>query len=330
MFKRSLAFAAVVIGFATAAHPADFKIMIAVWRNCEEACHGFQDALKEDGLDVEFLIRDAEQDKSKLSGFVKEAREEKVDLILSWGTSVTRGTAGKLDQLDDPAFNHDIPQIFTVVADPVGAGVVESLDHTGRPNLTGTFNRVPERVNIDTIRTYDPDFEHLGLLYNVNENNSVLKRDELQRLSQEMGFAFTALELPLDATGAPRVEDIAPAVAQLKAAGVDFIYVGSSSFLDINRDVFTGSAVENGLPVLSPYERLVTESQALISIAARYYDTGRLAGKLAEKILVEGAVPGDLPVARMTDFAFVINMGVARKLNLFPPIELLQAAETVD
>jgi putative ABC transport system substrate-binding protein len=330
MFKRSLAFAAVVIGIATAAHPADFKVMIAVWRGCEEACHGFQDALKEDGVDVDFLIRDAEQDKSKLSGFVAEARAQKVDLILSWGTSVTRGTAGKLDQLDDPTFNHDIPQIFTVVADPVGAGVVESLDRTGRPNVTGTFNRVPERVNIDTIRTYDPDFEHLGLLYNVNENNSVLKRDELQALSQEMGFAFTALELPLDATGAPRVEDIPPAVAQLKAAGVDFIYLGSSSFLDVNRDVFTGSAVENGLPVLSPYERLVTGSQALISIAARYYDTGRLAGKLAKKILVEGAVPGDLPVARMTDFAFVINMGVARKLNLFPPLELLQAAETVD
>ncbi len=330
MFKRSIAFTAVAIGFATAAYSADYKVMITLWNGCEEACHGFRDALTEDGLDVEFLIRDAAQDKSRLGGFVAEARDEKVDLILSWGTSVTSGTAGRLDQLSDPAFNHEIPQVFTVVADPVGAGIVESLDLTGRPNVTGTFNRVPERVNIDTIRIYDPEFEHLGLLYNVNENNSVLKRDELQALSQEMGFAFTALELPIGANGAPRIEDIAPAVAQLKAAGVDFIYLGSSSFLDVNRDLFTGSAVENGLPVLSPYERLVTGSQALISIAARYYDTGRLAGKLAENILVEGTVPGDLPVARMTDFAFVINMSVARKLNLFPPIELLQAAETVD
>lgn len=328
--KRILCAAAVAASFASAAHPADFTIMIAVWRSCEEACHGFQDYLNEAGLDVEFLIRDAEQDSSRLAGFLAEARDEQVDLILSWGTSVSRGIAGTLDQLDDPAFNHDIPQIFTVVADPVGAGIVESLDHTGRTNVTGTFNRVPEHVNIETIRIYDPDFDHLGLLYNTNENNSVLKRDEMQALSAAMGFTLTAIELPLDGNGTPNPADIEPAVAQLAEAGVDFIYLGSSSFLDINRETFTRAAVENGLPVISPYERLVTGSHALISIAARYYDTGRLAGRLAEQILVDGEVPGDLPVARMTDFAFVINMRVARQLDMFPPIELLQSAETVE
>ncbi len=32
----------------------------------------------------------------------------------------------------------------------------------------------------------------------------------------------------------------------------------------------------------------------------------------------------------MTDFAFVINMDVAGKLKLFPPLDLLQIAETVN
>ncbi len=189
---------------------------------------------------------------------------------------------------------------------------------------------MPESVNIETIRAYHPGFSHLGLIYNTNEKNSVLKHAEIAALSEEMGFELTALELPLGADGKPRVEDIAPKTAELKAAGVDFIYLGSSSFLRANRDAFTGAAVENGIPVLSPYERLVRNSQALISVAARYADVGRLAGMQAEKILAGGAVPGDLPVARMTDFAFVINMGVAKKLKLFPPLELLQIAETVN
>jgi putative ABC transport system substrate-binding protein len=90
------------------------------------------------------------------------------------------------------------------------------------------------------------------------------------------------------------------------------------------------AAVENRLPVISPYERLVRESQALISVAARYYDVGRLAGRQAERILVDDAVPGDLPVARMTDFAVVINLEVAKALKLFPPMGLLQVAETVN
>ena len=118
-------------------------------------------------------------------------------------------------------------------------------------------------------------------------------------------------------------------MAALKAAGVDFLYLGSSSFLRANRDAVSDAAVKNGIPVFSPYEKLVRDSQALISVAARYADVGRLAGQQAEKILVGKVAPGDLPVLRMTDFAVVVNMGIAKKLKRFPPIELLQVAETV-
>ena len=82
--------------------------------------------------------------------------------------------------------------------------------------------------------------------------------------------------------------------------------------------------------MLSPYEQLVRNEKALVSVAARYYDVGRLAGAQAERILVEGIRPGDLPVVRMTEFAVVINLAVAKSLNLFPPMDLLQIAEIVN
>ena len=329
MLRLALA-AAFAACLATQATAAQFKVMIATWRGCEEACNGFQDYLNDAGINIEFLIRDAGRDPSKLPAFIAEARAEKVDLILTWGTSVTRGIAGTLEDLDNPNIPHEIPRVFTVVADPIGARIVESFEKTGRKNVAGTFNRVPERVNIETIRLYLPSFSHLGLLYNRNEKNSALKHEEMAALSAEMNFAYTAVELPLHADGKPRPEDIGPKMAELRAAGVDFLYLGSSTFLDVNRDVYTAAALENGIPILSPYERLVRDSQALISIAAPWYDTGRLAGAQAEKILIGGATPGDLPVARVTDFSFVINMEVARKLDLPPPIELLLIAETVN
>lgn len=330
MLRAFLAAAAVAAGLASSAAAADYKVLIATWRGCEEACRGFQDYLTEKGLDIEFILRDAGQREDVLPAVLAEARAAEVDLILSWGTSVTRGIAGTLADIGDPAFNHDIPQIFTIVADPVGAGLIDSLDDTGRANLTGTYNRMPEEVTVETIRSYHPEFRRLGLLYNTNEANSVLKRDELAGLTEAMGFELTALELPLGGDGNPTVEGIAPKIAELKAAGVDFVYVGSSSFLQENGAAFTTAAVENGLPVLSPYERLVRESQALISVAARYYDVGRLAGAQAERILVGGAAAGDLPVVQMTAFAVVVNLDVAKALNLFPPMELLQIAETVN
>lgn len=338
--KENKMFRSLVLGAALAFGPvvlqpsaaqAEARLIYGIlWRGCEEACQGFQDHLSEAGVESEFVIRDAAQDGSRLPGFLAEARAAGADLILTWGTSATRGIAGTLADLDDARFNHDIPQVFTVVADPVGAGIIESLEMTGRANLTGTFNRVPERVNINTIRSYMPGFRRLGLIYNVNEPNSVIKRDEIAALSAEMGFDLVAVELELRGDGRPAVEDIPGAVATLKARQVDFIYLGSSSFLDVNRDLFTGAAVDHGLPVLSPYERLVRDSRALLSVSARYYDVGRLAGMQAEKILVGGATPGDLPVARATDFAYVVNMEVARELNLYPPVAILQIAETVN
>jgi putative ABC transport system substrate-binding protein len=117
---------------------------------------------------------------------------------------------------------------------------------------------------------------------------------------------------------------------ELSDAGVDFIYLGSSSYLRIHADIFTSAAVENGIPVLSPYEEIVRENQALVSIAARAYDVGRVAAEQALRILRDGATPGDLPIERVTDFAYVVNMDVARRLNIFPPVEMLQVAETIN
>src|SRR3546814_12125130 len=117
---------------------------------------------------------------------------------------VTLGIGGTLSQLDDPARNHEIPEIFMIVADPVGASIVESLEHTGRPNLTGTYNRVPEAVNIETNRAYLPSFKRLGLLYNSHEQNSVLNRDELAALTDEQGFQLIARGIPLGDDGVTR------------------------------------------------------------------------------------------------------------------------------
>ena len=327
--KIATAALAVALGVGTATAETA-NIMIVTWRGCEEACTGFQDYLTASGHDVAFTLRDAEQDKTRLPGFLDEARQTGTELILTWGTSATIGIAGTLADLEAPQFNHTIPQIFMIVADPVGAGVVQSLEETGRANITGTYNRMPETVTLQTIRSYTPAFAHLGLLFNADEKNSVVKRDEMAALAAEQGIAFTAVELPLGADGHPRAQDIEAGMAALKAAGAEFVYVGSSSFLQAESEALHAAALATKMPVISPYEDMVRKGHALISVAARYSDVGRLAGRLAEQILFEGALPGSLPVARMQDFAITIDTNMARKIGVYPPLELLDIAETVE
>lgn len=249
--------------------------------------------------------------------------------MLTWGTSVTLGVVGTLDDTDDPRFLSGIPVVFTVVADPFGTRIAAGFESSGRTNVTGTFNRVPEAVNIEVIRQYDPGFSKLGLLYNLNEPNSILKMEELRELAPTLDVQLVALALDPAGDRIPDVASIPARMAELRDRGVRWVYLGSSSFLYKNGDLFTSSAVDNGIAIVSPYEDLVRQNQALLSVAARYHDIGRLAADQAVRILRDGATPGDLPIAQVTDFAYVVNMAVARKLERYPPFAFLQVAETV-
>jgi putative ABC transport system substrate-binding protein len=265
-------------------------------------------------------------DKSVLPQAVEEARALPADLVLTYGTSVTRGTIGTLA---NPLPLSDIPVVFTMVADPVGSGIVASFDGSGRPNVAGTFNRVPEAVNIEVIRQYDRAFAKLGLVYNSDEANSVAKRDEIAAIAPGLGIELVAVEIDPGNSGQPDPAAIPPRLAELRKLGVRWVYLGSSSFLSKNAAAFTAAAVENGIAVVSPYESMVRDEQALLSIAAREEDVGRLAAGQALRILRDGARPGDLPIVQINDFAYVVNMDVARRLELFPPLSFMQVAEAV-
>ena len=304
-------------------------IMGVFFRGCEEACEGFRAAIAESEEDIEVIIRDIAQDRSLLPGLVQEARALEVDLVLTWGTSVTLGIVGPLDSVHDPRFLNDIPVVFTVVADPFGARVAEGFEGSGRKNLTGTFNRVPEAVNIEVIRQYDPSFTKLGLIYNSNEENSLIKFHELSELAPTLDVELVAVEISGKGSAPPEPSAIPGAVHSLSEQGVRWMYLGSSSFLRQNGGLYTASAVEADIGVVSPYEGLVRDAAALLSVAARYEDVGRLAATQALRILRDGVGPGDLPIARMTDFAYVVNIDVAKALDRYPPFAFLQIAETV-
>lgn len=319
--------ASLAMGGTATAKP--LTIYMALWRGCEVACEGFKDAIVQSGVNAVFIERDAANDKSKPAEFVKEVQTLRPDLVVTWGTTMTQGMAGKLENAGDPAFITDIPIVYMIVADAVGAGIIKSLEKTGRDNVTGTHNRVPEEVNINAMRTYLSSFRKLGMLYNISEANSRSKVEEIRALSQPLGFELEAIAFDLDMTGQPDAATIPQKMQALRDRGVDFIYVGSSSFIEKNGMQFTSAALRAGLPVLSPYERLVTEADALLSISAHYDTVGELAAQQALSILVDGAKAGELPVLVVSHFAFIINMKSARQLKLFPPLELLHIAETV-
>lgn len=296
---------------------------------CDPICQGFEAEIRESGFDAEVIWRDYGLDKSRLPGLVAEAREIGADLILTNGTNATLGVIGTFGDIGNEAFVSEIPVVFTNVANPFSANIAEGFEGTGRANVAGTFNRPDEALNIQVIKTYDAEFDTLGLLYNSDELNSAIKHAELVELSQTLGFKLIAVELSENGQR-PDPASLPSALDHLQDNHVRWIYLGSSSFLQNYAEDFTRGSIDRGMAVVSPYEHLVRDSHALISVAAHLKDVGRLAARQALKILRDGETPGDLPIVKATDFAFVVNMDVARELNLIPPFAFLQIAQTVE
>src|SRR5215208_183255 len=87
----ALAASALVGAPPSLAAPMNYRVMMVLWRGCEDACRGFQDYLRSRNLPVDFLMRDVKQDASAFPTLVAEARSLHVDLVVTWGTTVTLG-----------------------------------------------------------------------------------------------------------------------------------------------------------------------------------------------------------------------------------------------
>lgn len=305
-----------------------FEIFIVTFRGCEEACDGFLDYLDASDMDVSVTLRDIDRDRELLPDLVGEVNEARPDLLVTWGTTVTLGMIGTIAD-GGSGFVEGVPTVFMIVADPVGAGIVTSLEASGRPLVTGTRNRVPESTQMEILAEYRP-FTKIGLVYNDTEVNAVLKAEEIHALGADLGFEVVERIVAVDAVGNPDVGDIEAAVADIAALGPTFLYLGSSSFLLENADAFTSAAIAHGLPVATAYDAMVRDSKALISVASAYYNVGQLAGFQAERILSDGEHPGDMEVLGLDRFTVLVNMETARELELYPPMLFLRFAEIVN
>ncbi|MGF7158909.1 putative ABC transport system substrate-binding protein [Rhodoligotrophos appendicifer] len=287
---------------------------------------GFDDYLAANGAKVEFIERDAQRDPSKIPGFVQEIHEMKPDLVYTWGTPVTLGTAGRYDAAEKAKYITEIPIVFALVSAPVQAGIVKSTEHPGR-NVTGAVHVVPTETQLRAMESYRP-FKKLGVLYSLNEQNSVSIVEDLKKLQGKLGFELIERTFRM-VDGKPVADGIPELIAEIKAAGADWLYLLPDTFLGTQYSVVAPAALSEKLPTFGAAELAIREGGALVALVARYYSVGQLAASKALKILEQGIPPEDIPIETLKRFSLIINMPVAKQLELYPPIEMLNYAEVL-
>ena len=304
-----------------------FHVFLVVWRGETVVEHGFRAHLRERGIRVRYTLRNIAQDRSRIPEIVAEIRAAKPDLVHTFGTSATLGILGPHTGAEPGAHVEGIPGVFSIVAYPVEAKIVPSFESTGRP-VTGTAFLAPIDSQLDAILAYR-SIDTLGVIYNSLERNSVINVDALRAGAEARGIQFLAAPVPLTAAGRPDAGRIGELVDDLAARGADFFYLGPDSFITVNSATITTLAAAHGVPVFAGTEATFERSQAMLGLVSRYYLIGKLAGAQAERILVGGERPEDIPVASLARFALLIRMPVALQLGIYPPLDLLRIAQVV-
>ncbi|MCC7219298.1 MAG: ABC transporter substrate-binding protein [Candidatus Contendobacter sp.] len=315
-------------GEATDPAARRYRILMLLWRGETEVEAGFKAYIQEHNLPFDLIIRNADQNSANIPALVAEARQLKPDLVYTWGTPLTLGVIGPYDQADPARYLTDLPVVFTMVAYPLESRIVPQLASSGR-NVTGTTHTIPAESQIKAIRAYRP-MNRLAAIYNPTEPNAVINIGELRKAAHRLNFELLAQPLPLDANGRPDANALPGLLAQLAAREPQFFYLGPDTWVSDHRQTITEEALRHHLPVFTSVDRPIKDSAVLMGLVAPYFHMGRFTAFKAEQILIERRLPQDLPIETLHRFTYIVKLPVARQLDLYPPLAILNYAEVIE
>jgi putative ABC transport system substrate-binding protein len=214
-----------------------------------------------------------------------------------------------------------IPVVFTSVGDPIGAGIVKSLNRPGA-NITGVTPQASDiqGKRLEALELLVPDIQIIGALLNPETPFSGLALKELKTAADSRGRRIEVLELRT-------ANQLSASIDAALKAGARALLTIEDPFLLSLRERIADLAVKSRLPVVYG-NREFTEAGGLMSYGVDRKPLYRRAAELTDKIL-KGAKPADIPVEQPTKFELVINLKAAKSIDLAIPDKLLALADEV-
>jgi putative tryptophan/tyrosine transport system substrate-binding protein len=301
------------------------RITMVTWRGETDVEKGFRDYVRANGWTPRITTVDAAQDRNKLRVIAANLSRDRPDLVYSWGTPATLGLLGTHDN-PDPLFGKTIPHVFALVADPLGVKLVRDLKTPAR-NITGVSHVPSVRAQVQAMQSYRKT-QAVGMIYNRAEPNSVAAVKEWQAFAQRDGFAFDAQAFDVDNSGATTAAGAPGIVEGIKKRGADWLVLGPDTFLLSNLDAVAAAALDIKLPTFATTEsQIATRYPVLAGLVSKFVHVGQFAGLKAQQLLTQKPDAPAVPIETLKRFAFVVRIGTAQRLGLYPPMALMDYAE---
>jgi ABC-type uncharacterized transport system substrate-binding protein len=267
-----------------------------------------------DGRNIKIDYRWSDGTPEQIRKYAAELVALRPDLIFAFGTTTMAPLL---------AATRTLPIVFVQVADPVGAGFVDSLARPGG-NATGImqFEYSLSGKWPELLKEIAPGVKRAAVFRDAALSGGVGQFAVIQAVAPALGIDVSPVNVG-DASGIER------SVAAFARAGNGGLIVTASALAASHRDLIVALAARHKLPAVYFVQPFVAAG-GLASYGPNVDDSYRAAAHYVDRIL-KGEKPADLPVQAPTKYQLAINLKTAKALGLtISPTLLARADEVIE
>jgi putative tryptophan/tyrosine transport system substrate-binding protein len=214
-----------------------------------------------------------------------------------------------------------VPIVFPTANDPVGVGLVESLQRPGG-NATGFsgFESGQTEKFLELLKQIAPNVRRVAVIRNPTRGGGNANFGAIQAAALPLGMEVSPVDLR-------DVDAIERGVAVFAGAQNGGLAVPPAALATTHRGVIITLAARYRLPAVYPLRVFVTDG-GLMSYGPVTTDLYPRVARYIDRIL-KGEQPGELPVQFPARFELFINPKTARALGLNVPPSLMALADEV-
>ena len=254
----------------------------------------------EQGITINVKYDNCNADANVMNQIIANFAADNVDLMVGVATPVAMAMQSATEDSKTPV-------VFAAVSDPVGAGLVASLEEPGS-NVTGSSDNLDTNSVMNLIFAQNPDAKKIGLLYDVGQDSSTAAIEHAKAYLDDKGVEYVERT-------ATTAEEVALAAQALVSDGVDAVFPPPDNTIMKAELAIYETFADAGIPHYTGADSFALNG-AFLGYGVDYANLGRETADMIASILTEGKDPAATPVITFDNGTATVNTEICEKLGL--------------
>ena len=254
----------------------------------------------EQGITINVKYDNCNADANVMNQIIANFAADNVDLMVGVATPVAMAMQSATEDSKTPV-------VFAAVSDPVGAGLVASLEEPGS-TVTGSSDNLDTNSVMNLIFAQNPDAKKIGLLYDVGQDSSTAAIEHAKAYLDDKGVEYVERT-------ATTAEEVALAAQALVSDGVDAVFTPTDNTIMKAELAIYETFADAGIPHYTGADSFALNG-AFLGYGVDYANLGRETADMIASILTEGKDPATTPVITFDNGTATVNTEICEKLGL--------------